>query len=371
MINKKTVFFGPFVGEFGWELLYWQGWVRRLCQKEFKDYHKIACSFIGRQPFYPDVDEFWPLTFKNIEGIISSRGYITDNWIKGLPKADGNNVKVVEIYPLLNKILMQFKDRLPRDTIFFAPWMLINDPLDNTCYGTFIPQNPKNSEEFKTYLIPYEKQILGPLQPTSKGIKLLGELIDEKEKLIAIFPRCRLTRRPDKNWTKEKYEVLIKSLQTEYPHFKIAVFGEPGGAFFSDGVPPGCLDLINVEPDSRLDIQIAALKQSKLALGGESGGLVFALAAGCPTLCWGSAGNHHIFKKDNYTLTKQYRYANKDASIKTITRLASWIINDEKKPILILTWNYILVSGYFLIPKCIRKSKFLAKIKFFVFKCFR
>jgi hypothetical protein len=55
-LNKKVVIFGPFVGEFGWELLFWQGWVRKVSRSEFRDYWKVAVSYPGREVFYPDVD---------------------------------------------------------------------------------------------------------------------------------------------------------------------------------------------------------------------------------------------------------------------------------------------------------------------------
>ena len=85
MSQQPTVFFGPFIGEFGWELTWWHGWVRKVCMREFKDYRKIAASFPGRQPFYPCVDEFWelPQHFVNLRS--SGHGYYTDAWRGGYP----------------------------------------------------------------------------------------------------------------------------------------------------------------------------------------------------------------------------------------------------------------------------------------------
>jgi hypothetical protein len=83
----KTVFFGPFVGEFGWELLAWQGWVRKVCRNEYKDYHKIVCSFPGHYPLYPDTDEYIPLPQWLVDTKLPARAYITDCWIGDLPHA--------------------------------------------------------------------------------------------------------------------------------------------------------------------------------------------------------------------------------------------------------------------------------------------
>ena len=52
----KTVFFGPFVGEFGWEMLYWHAWVNKVSNGKFKNYKKIVASFSGRESFYPNAD---------------------------------------------------------------------------------------------------------------------------------------------------------------------------------------------------------------------------------------------------------------------------------------------------------------------------
>lgn len=47
-------------GEFGWEIAYWQGWVRRQCETTYSVYHKAAMSFPGHDVLYNLVDEFLP-----------------------------------------------------------------------------------------------------------------------------------------------------------------------------------------------------------------------------------------------------------------------------------------------------------------------
>ena len=85
MQSKKVVIFGPFVGEFGWELLFWQGWVLRACRETFSDYHKVAVSYPGREPFYPAVDRFIPLPEEFLNLGVSARNYICDGWVDGFP----------------------------------------------------------------------------------------------------------------------------------------------------------------------------------------------------------------------------------------------------------------------------------------------
>ncbi len=360
--NKKTVFFGPFVGEFGWEILYWQGWVKKLCRGKYKMYRKIACSFPGRNPLYPDVNEFWSLPKWFLKDAISSRAYHTDNWINGLPKPN-KKADLVDVLPRLKKVVKEIKEKLPADTVFVSPWKLIKDPENRALYGTFIPKNPKSDEEFVSYFIPYEKQILEHLQPTNSGINLLKKVVNPKQKIIAVFPRCRIARRPDKNWSNEKYEELIEDLQSKFPSFKIAIFGEPGGAYFTEGVPKGCIDLINIKPEDRLDIQLAALKQSVLAIGGESGGLVFALATGCRVFCWGHVSFAKEFKRENYMKSEQIFLSDNNPPVGTVFSYVRWILTKNKRPYLNQIRSYVLIKSYYLIPGFVRKSKRLAKFK--------
>ncbi|MBA7699602.1 hypothetical protein ES703_108300 [subsurface metagenome] len=55
---RKVAFFGPWVGEFGWELMTWQAWCRKKSREFDKSY---VCSFPDMEPLYKDfADEFVP-----------------------------------------------------------------------------------------------------------------------------------------------------------------------------------------------------------------------------------------------------------------------------------------------------------------------
>lgn len=59
--KKEVAFFGPWIGEFGWELLTWQAW----CRQEAKKYEKVyCCSFPDMEPLYRDFAEFIPHNHK-------------------------------------------------------------------------------------------------------------------------------------------------------------------------------------------------------------------------------------------------------------------------------------------------------------------
>lgn len=148
------------------------------------------------------------------------------------------------------------------------------------------------------------------------------ELISPGARLIGIFPRCRTLRRQDKNWSRDKYLELIRRLQQDWPGCQVAIFGEPAGAYFADGVPTGCVDLITVAADHRMDIQVAALQQTVFALGSMSGAVLVGLATGCPTLTWGYAENQSRYDQENFMRTPMIFHAEIDPGVETVLSCA-------------------------------------------------
>jgi hypothetical protein len=345
-IPVKTVFFGPFIGELSWELLFWQGWVRKVCLGEFWDFRKIGASFPGREPFYPYVNEFWPLPASFIDLGTSGYGYFTDGWRGGLPGRQiqrpelwkgrlgisliiwGRNavpwirqllprpirralvsrgreacLSIPDVTPAAETLLAQYRELLPEGTLFFVPWKQNYYAADELEFGVTISDGSLYEGTYQVKAIDYRYQRLEELVPTPQGVEALRRLVPRNQRLIAVFPRRRLVRRSDKNWPKMRYQELIRRIQKAYPELTVALVGAPDGAYFGDGVPPGCLDLINGPADRRLDIQIAALQQSVIALGSMSGALAVAMAAGCHTLIWGYPEFLEVYQRANFLST--------------------------------------------------------------------
>ncbi len=331
--GRGTVFFGPFIGEFGWELLFWQGWVRKVCKADFAGFRKIACSVPGRQPFYPYVDEFWPLPEEFLKLGVSAHGYFTDAWRAGYP---GKHIErhtlrsllegirrlrwprrvwteerldLPDVEPHAEAMLASFRERLPDGTIFYVPWKWNRHEPDGLEFGmSFHPTDPPRKDAFRSQNIGFANQFTERLEPTLEGKRWVAENLRSSSRLIALFPRCRLIKRPDRNWSRENYLALTEHLRRNHPEFSVAIFGEPAGVYFSDGVPDGCFDLIQVPPFSRMDIQLAALKQSVLAVGSTSGGIIFASYSGCPTIVWGDPMWIARYREENVLKTPQLYY---------------------------------------------------------------
>lgn len=311
------------MGELGWELLFWQGWVRKLCLEEFNGYHKIAVSRLGHHIFYDSCDEFIPIPNELFPKEYSARGYISDSWQNGFPSNDrsyrwslsqilGQLRNGVRPHKVLfensnsntstSQIFKNYLDTLvsiyTEDTTFIVPWKM-NDVSGNQV-GFEMPKNPKlagNDTNSKTPS--FENQNLRKIR--ANYILPSDELLNKKD-LIAVLPRSRPYRREDKNWSEENYLKLIGEFVNRGK--KVVLIGSPSGAYFSEYTPDGCINLINEPSAFRLSIQVAYLEQCQLAIGAMSGAMLLALASGCPSIIFGEQSQMHRYYYENFSKTK-------------------------------------------------------------------
>lgn len=287
---KPSVFFGPFIGEFGWELHSWSGWVNLVATEYFKDYHRIAATAPGRQVLYPEVDTvlFHPTWWNELP--LVPRAYRTDSWGRG---DEGDAV-------LAHRLLDEYRRQLPDGTTIFCP---------------FVPNRfePQNLVLDPVKPIPVNKQRLRPLRASAAiADRLPLSLRNASQPVVSLFPRLRPIR-PLYNWSEDKYRSLVDRLQGA--GFLVAILGEPGGCHFVDGVPQGCVDLIHLDPMLRTELHVACLQRSTFALGAMSGAVPFALAAGCPMLTWGEPKAHFRCYETNYFRTRTYYLQRTDPSV--------------------------------------------------------
>ena len=328
--NPKTVIFGPFIGEFGWETMHWLGFVNNLCATKYLNYRKIVISYPGRSVLYKFADEFVPLPNWFIELKPSARNYILDGWINGYPGVSNSKYKwdlnfafkkiskfekphrVLDETPFTWPSMRNYAEKVLSETlsslgvedyVLICPWKLSS--IDGCNFG-FSDSGPERylSQERNIFRFPNPKSEWSRINSTKKGKDFLSNLNVNNLELITIFPRRRLVRRQDKNWEYANYLKLIDSLALRYPNFGIALCGEPGGAYFENSAPENCIDLINIDPEIRLDAHIAALEHSKVAIGSLSGAMFLPLMTGTPTLVFGFESEKSRFERDNFLGTK-------------------------------------------------------------------
>ncbi|MBT5940202.1 MAG: hypothetical protein HOG95_09740 [Rhodospirillaceae bacterium] len=307
--SEAPVFFGPFIGEFGWELMCWQGWVRRVCEKYYSDRKVIVSSQKEHSALYPYADEFWPLPSWFTDLDRAANQYSTFGWRNGWPGnvqwhpemtkifVDGTieteyvyeqvhtPLNLPDMQPVAETMLNEFKARLPGNAVFMVPWKLTTCPISGHEFGIRTLENPLvNGVDFEVIEIPIEFQNLQRLSPTPKGNELLNQHAGSRgeKKFIAVHPRyCE--SEPTKNWDETIYVEIILRLQKLFPSHHVFVFGSLEGTCLNT-IPDGCIDLINIDEQDRLEVQIAALNNSWLTIGAASGGLQLAYMTGCAVI---------------------------------------------------------------------------------------
>ena len=209
------------------------------------------------------------------------------------------------------KLLNHFKEKLPFGAEIICPFQ--DNKINEIEFGVRKANSLKQDPIQKR--VPFDEQVFFKFTPNKT--KLTGQFVKQlkQKRVIAIFPRYRETRRPDKNWSKEKYEDLIKMLKMQFPTHKLAIFGAPNGAYFSEGCPEDVMDLINIDPKERTNIQAAILERADFAVGSLSGAMVFARFCGVPVMTWSLERDKDRFHDENRLDIPTYFISNRDPSV--------------------------------------------------------
>ncbi len=221
--SESCTLLGPWLGEFGFELIYWQGFVRRYCLTHPGEY-VIVCGHYGNGRLYELADEYWNTK--------TSDPLEPNMYLPGWPRSD--------YYYILSNLEEQgiLPDRigLP-DQIHEHGWIEFGRPAFNQ---NFIP-----------------------LRPTV----LMKERLKLPKSYALLFTRFRSSA-PEKNWSVENWRNLALSFQREgiEPVFS-GGYGQPriDGFLNSIDLSEG-LDSIEW-----MDFQLALVDGCQIVVSGESG----------------------------------------------------------------------------------------------------
>lgn len=241
MSQEKGIVFGPWVGEFGWELFSWQAYCRALSRK----YDKIiVISRPGNDFLYNDFcDEFIPFDPPS-DGIVDSH----------MNSAVGNfNVTEFLRASIPSSLLQEC------EWSWVQPQKIGNPPYDHwraaveiRGYGEIIP-------EYKLY---------------RKNAK---EKID-----VVIHARNRSIREID-NWSVKKWNNLVNLFPSS---IKIACIGSVKESLHLDGTSDA--------RGTSLEETIGILSNAECILGPSSGPMHLATLSGCPQVVWTSNPNQNF-----------------------------------------------------------------------------
>lgn len=345
-------FFGPFIGEFGWELCYWHGWLRMIKYKYFKTGDKMfVSSFPGRYPLYEFADKFIPVPDWYRQNNFSESGFFID-WedydLIEQKRIKNEMSKLIEYYKdyfrdqdvtfineypqkiytqklyyrikrqINKKIIKKFKKENKVDNVesyiencnSFAGKLLkkpifTNFPSLRT--GNYLGQVPKFSD-----------QKFVELQPTSVAEDKKNELLknhnfDYQRPVFTIFPRKRLIRRPDKNWTEENWLKFISYLIKKYNPL-IVLCGTKNGSFLTNYENnKNVINIINEKEDILMDLQLAFIKMCDISVHGKSGSIYLSMQSNCPTILMGQEmERHRCCVQENLLNSSIYFYSEYD-----------------------------------------------------------
>ena len=236
MKNKNGIIFGPWIGEFGWELFAWQAYCRTLSRRY--DFC-IVISRPGNSYLYDDFCDLYISYEPDLSGVVDSH---TNSAV-----TDFNGQEFLSA-TVSREILESYNwDWVPPTKIGHPPYNHWRSAVLIPGFGEIIPQ-------YKLY----------------RG-NSAGSSAD-----ILIHARNRKIREID-NWHLKKWEYVVDKLTSR---FSIACIGHKSSSLLIDGT--------HDYRDMDLKFIAGLMRSAKCIVGPSSGPLHLASLSGCPQVWWTS-----------------------------------------------------------------------------------
>jgi len=244
---KKGIIFGPWIGEFGWELFAWQAYCRSISSAY---QHVIVISRPGNSYLYADFCDLYIPYEPDPSGIVDSH--------MNSAVTDFNGQEFLSA-TVSREILGSYNwDWIPPTKIGHPPYDHWRAPVLIPGFGEIIP-------EYKLY----------------RG-NSLGATAD-----ILLHARNRKIREID-NWKSEKWEYVVSELGQ---CFSIACIGHKSSSLLIDGAD----DYRGVD----LEVVTGLMRLAKCIVGPSSGPLHLATLSGCPQVWWTSNPRQNFARYKN------------------------------------------------------------------------
>ena len=245
--DKKSILIaGPWIGEFGWELFCWQGYIRSMS----KFYDEVVCISTPHSEFlYED---------------------FCDKFISFLP--DGGNYKD-SFYKTGYSLTKATIGKILQDN---------NISTSENKISLFLPR--RIGDPPRTHFS--EKFQLGPLYLPPKYEKL-GNYNEKYANAILFHARNRDLRKDD-NWSVEKWKSLGEKLKRQ------------GYDLYSVGLKSEALHIEGTKDYRECDQQLLldAMSSAKCIFGQSSGAMHLATLCGCPQVIWSTSYNLDRYTKN-------------------------------------------------------------------------
>lgn len=266
---SKAVIFGPWVGEFSYEISWWIPELRKIRLEQAADFQAIAVGYIGRKALYKDfIDEYIP--YPKI--LQEKLGYPSMSFIL----EDGQHKFPDSAKNFFNDVIARTRLKYDQISLVTPNEEMVNKRMQERPVGIY-----RNLEPDEKSL----KKIKSELKKLPKGRKVIA---------VNVYARKRLGfdgDSPEKTWNPENWQnFIVKCI--EDLNLNIVLFGVPQhdlypGSLKLDDIPKlkkykkYILDLVQEEDDS-LETQAAILKLTKCSVWGATGAVVLAFLTNTP-----------------------------------------------------------------------------------------
>jgi len=263
---KKAIVFGPWVGEFSYELSWWVPEIRKLRKQQFSDHTAIHIGFKGRQAMYKDfIDEYIPYS---------------------------EDLKSLITYPSMHGVFVNGQHIIPRKIFEFAKQAVADRAKD---FATIIhyPPGPTIIQKRMQQFPDGEYKSLEADPKMLKKVKHQLSKFKHQRKVASVMANIRLRhgQLEPKVWNPVHWQEFIIKL-IEKSKLNVVLTGVPRkgdypGALSLKDSPllQGYKDFIQdhvFEDDNTLDHQIALLKSVKCSIWGSTGAIVLAYFTNTP-----------------------------------------------------------------------------------------
>tara|TARA_B100000700_G_C15045666_1_gene857820 strand:+ start:2080 stop:2907 length:828 start_codon:yes stop_codon:yes gene_type:complete len=240
-MNKKGIVFGPWVGEFGWELFSWQAHCRAIARSyDFS----VVISRPGNSYLYEDFCDLYVPFAPDQSGISDSH----------MNSAVSNfNVQEFLSATVSHDILTSY------DWNWVPPTKIGNPPYDHWRAKVHVENAGDIVPEYCLYR---------------------GDSLGEKADIL-IHARNRKIREID-NWDSKKWDYVVSELKKNYV---VACIGQPSSSLALDGT----FDVRGKD----LRFITGLMRSAKCIVGPSSGPLHLATLSGCPQVWWTSNPNQN------------------------------------------------------------------------------
>lgn len=267
--EAEEIVWGPFLGEIGWELMRWCGFIRNY-KKQNPTKKVIVMTRSSRiDLYYNDVDDILPIT-------------IDDDYTTVRP----NMYRADFIDPMVPVKLKSIIKHLYPNAYLFEP--------------------PKGKDSSNRNYFPADQMDFN-FKPQEKNKEIIENiLLKNKGKIpIVLSPRHRVDMndiKTNRNWVKLYWYRLFDILKNSGKYIVFTVGVSPT---FVDPPEDSCFEILEKYNDlnnniSQIGLTIEAIKHSKLTVGNQSSIPILSNLLKTPTIIWGHENHRHSVLENPY-----------------------------------------------------------------------